>query len=46
MALRKVGKIYHILYRDLNGKVRTVTTEETKKDEALKKVISHSRNYR
>lgn len=37
MALRKVGKIYHILYRDLVGKVRTVTTEETKKTAAMKK---------
>ena len=39
MALRKVGKIYHILYRDLAGKVRTVTTEESKKTEALKKEV-------
>lgn len=37
MALRKVGKIYHILYRDLNGKVRTVTTEESAKKKALAK---------
>ncbi len=37
MALRKVGKVYHILYRDLAGKVRTVTTGETDKVEAGKK---------
>jgi integrase len=37
MALRKFGKIYHILYRDLSGKVRTVTTGESDKKEALKK---------
>ncbi len=37
MALRKFGNIYHILYRDLSGKVRTVTTGESDKKEALKK---------
>lgn len=37
MALRKFGKIYHILYRDLSGKIRTVTTGESDKKEALKK---------
>lgn len=34
MALRKYGKIYHILYRDINGKVCTKTTGETNKREA------------
>lgn len=34
MALRKVGKYYHILYRDLSGAVRTRATGETDKDKA------------
>lgn len=37
MALRKVGKIYHVLYRDLEGRVRTLTTGETNKGKALVK---------
>ncbi|MDD5728267.1 MAG: tyrosine-type recombinase/integrase [Victivallales bacterium] len=37
MALRKVGKVYHILFRDLNSKVRTVSTGDRNKEDALKK---------
>jgi len=33
MPPHKVGKIYHILYRDLNGKVQTVTIKESNKAE-------------
>ena len=35
MALRKYGKIYHLLYRDLNGKVSTKTTGQTDKRKAM-----------
>ncbi|MBQ7404187.1 MAG: site-specific integrase [Lentisphaeria bacterium] len=52
MALRKIGKYWHCYFRDLEGKLRTLSSHETDKSEARKfeqqmmKLVDSRRSHR